>query len=107
MKQTRSVKRLVWVAVLLLAVGSQAGAFTLGIALDAFLGQLETAMVGLGLIIFVAGGIGTTLALMENTYAQYLTAYLGLFVKGGILGGLSTLGGAVGLLSGAILLGVG
>jgi hypothetical protein len=88
-----------------LLVARQAAAFSLGIGLDEFLGQFETALVSLGLIAFLAGGIGTIVAMTENAYAQFLSGYLSLFVKGGILGGLSTIGGALGLVSGALIVG--
>lgn len=102
-QQSKTVSVVVMMGVLLVA--RQAGAFSLGIALDGFLGDLETALVSLGLIAFLAGGIGTIVAMTENAYAQFLSGYLSLFVKGGILGGLSTIGGALGLVSGALLLG--
>ena len=102
-KRSKTVGVVVLLGVCLVA--RQAHAFSLGIALDGFLGDLETAMVSLGLVAFLAGGIGTIVAMTENAYAQFLSGYLSLFVKGGILGGLSTIGGALGLVSGALLLG--
>lgn len=81
-------------------------AFALGIQLDAFIQQLLTAITGLGMLIFVMSGIGWGASLMENQYGHLLTGMTPLFMRGGIMGGLATIGGALGLVSGAVLLGM-
>jgi hypothetical protein len=88
--------------VLLLATAS-AQAFGLGIPLDGFITQLETSVTGTGMVIGLIGGAGMIMAKMENSYSPLFANFLSYFVNAGILGGLVTILGAVGLVTGATL----
>jgi hypothetical protein len=90
----------------LLLAAPAAEAFALGIALDAFLNTLLAAFTGLGMLTFVGSGIAWGMSMMDNQYGHALTGMVPLFFRGGIMGGLVTMGGVLGLSSGAVLLGV-
>ena len=94
-----------WVGVAVLGLAGSALAGGLGINLDAFLAQVETFIVGLGVILFLAAGAGVFVATTENQYAPYLSHYLGFFIKGGIYAGLGAIAAGLGLVHGAVLLG--
>lgn len=88
---------------LLLVVTGPAWAFTLGIALDGYLAQVQTSVIGSGLLIGLIGGAGMIVAKLENAYGQFFSGFLNYFVTAGILGGLATILGGLGLVSGALL----
>jgi len=88
---------------LLLLPTLNAQAFNLGIALDGFMTTLETSVTGAGLLIGLIGGAGMVVAKLENAYGQFFSGFLNYFVTAGILGGLATILGVLGLTSGATL----
>lgn len=90
------------VGVLVVAV-SQAHAGALGIPLDGFLGQFQTFVIGLGLLIGLVGITGWIASLMDNPFSNVLAGSPGFITKAGILGGGTTLLGLLGLVGGAVL----
>lgn len=101
MKQTSLVQTLVIGGVLLSV--RWASAFTLGIALDDFLTQFETAVVGLGLIVGLVGLLGWVGSLFDNPFSHILSGSPAFLLKAGLLGGGTTILGAMGLVSGALV----
>lgn len=75
----------------------------LGIPLDGFIGQFQTFVVGLGLVVGLVGLTGYVGSLMDNPFSNILAGSVGFFSKAGLLGGGSALLGMVGLVGGAIL----
>jgi len=75
----------------------------LGIPLDGFIGTMETAVTGMGLVVGTVGGIGYVGGLMDNPFSTILAGSVGFFTKAGILGGMTTLLGTLGLVGGATL----
>ena len=90
----------------LVVAASMVEAFGLGIPLDGFITTVETSMVGLGIPLGLAGGVSFIVSKFDQTYGPMLSGYIPYFVAGGVLGGLSTILGTIGLTSGAVLLGV-
>ena len=80
-----------------------ASAASLGIALDTFLTQFETFVVGLGLIMGLVGLAGYIGSLFDNPFSHILAGSIGFFTKAGLLGGGTTILGALGLVSGALV----
>jgi hypothetical protein len=87
--------------VVLSVQASEAGA--LGIPLDGFLAQLQTFVVGLGLIMGLVGLVGYVGSLMDNPFSNILAGSVGFFTKAGLLGGGTVLLAALGLVGGALL----
>ena len=75
----------VGIAVLLTARTGWAA--SLGIPLDGFLATFETFVVGLGLVIGMAGLVGYVGSLYDNPFSTILAGSVGFFIKGGLLGG--------------------
>jgi hypothetical protein len=80
---------------------SEAG--SLGIPLDGFLGQFQTFVVGLGLIMGLVGLTGYIGSLFDNPFSNILAGSIGFFSKAGLLGGGTVILGAIGLVGGAVL----
>lgn len=76
---------------------------SLGIALDEFLTTFETFMVGMGIVMGMAGLVGYVGSLFDNPFSNILAGSIGFFTKAGLLGGGVTLLGLLGLTSGALL----
>ena len=86
---------------LLLAKTSHAAG--LGIPLDAFLGQLQLFVVGLGLVMGLIGLTGYVGSLFDNPFSNILAGSVSFFTKAGLLGGGTVLMGALGLVAGGTL----
>ena len=78
-------------------------AASLGIPLDSFLTQLETFVIGMGMIVGMVGLIGYIGSLMDNPFSHILGGSISFFTKAGLLGGGTIIMGLVGLVSGATL----
>lgn len=76
---------------------------SLGIPLDSFLLQFTTFVTGTGLLIGLIGATGWALAHLGHTQNTFLQGSVNLFGTAGILGGATTIMGALGLVSGAVL----
>lgn len=76
---------------------------SLGITLDGFLSTFETFMVGMGMVMGMAGLVGYIGSLFDNPFSNILAGSIGFFVKAGLLGGGTTLLGLLGLTTGAVL----
>ena len=88
---------------LLLTATLPAHAAGLGIPLDGFIGNFETFVTGLGLVVGLVGLTGYVGSLMDNPFSNILAGSVGFFVKAGILGGGTALLGVLGLVGGATL----
>ena len=91
------------VTCMLLGSLGQADAAGLGIPLDGFIGNFETFVVGLGLLVGLIGLTGYVGSLMDNPFSNILAGSVGFFVKAGLLGGGTALMGVLGLVGGATL----
>ena len=80
-----------------------AQAASLGIALDDFLAQFQAFIVGLGMLLGIAGLSAWIYSALDSQYGGLLSGSISFFVKAGLLGGGLTILGAVGLVSGAVL----
>ena len=78
-------------------------AASLGIPFDSFLTQLETFVIGMGMIVGMVGLIGYIGSLMDNPFSHILGGSISFFTKAGLLGGGTIIMGLVGLVSGATL----
>ena len=99
------MKRVGVLSIIVLALWSAQPAYAggLGIPLDSFLGQMQTFVVGTGLIVGLVGLIGYVGSLMDNPFSNILAGSVGFFIKGGLLGGGTVLMGLLGLVGGATL----
>ena len=68
-----------------------------------FSATFETFVVGLGLVIGMAGLVGYVGSLYDNPFSTILAGSVGFFIKGGLLGGGVVLLGLLGLTGGAVL----
>jgi hypothetical protein len=80
-----------------------AQAASLGIALDAFLAQFETFVIGLGMIVGLVGLLGWIGSLLDNSYGSILAGSIRFFLLAGLLGGGTVILGAMGLVTGAVI----
>ena len=87
--------------VLLSAHVSQAAG--LGIPLDGFLTQVQTWVIGLGLIMGLIGLTGWVGSMFDNPFSHILAGSVGFFTKAGLLGGGTVILAAMGLVGGATL----
>lgn len=96
----RTAALVIWMLLSSLGQGDAAG---LGIPLDGFIGNFETFVVGLGLLVGLIGLTGYVGSLMDNPFSNILAGSVGFFVKAGLLGGGTALMGVLGLVGGATL----
>ena len=97
----RTVMMTAWAAVLLMPLVSHAGG--LGIPLDGFLGQLQTFVIGCGMVVGLVGLLGYVGSLMDSPFQPIMAGSVSYFTKAGLLGGGVTMLGALGLVAGATL----
>jgi hypothetical protein len=96
-------KSLVFTVMALCLWASQGYCASLGITLDGFLATFEAFCVGLGMLMGMVGLVGYVGSLFDNPFSNILAGSVGFFIKGGLLGGGTTLLGLLGLTTGAIL----
>jgi len=75
----------------------------LGIPLDGFLNQVQTWVIGLGLIMGLIGLTGWVGSMFDNPFSHILAGSVGFFTKAGLLGGGTVILAAMGLVGGATL----
>lgn len=90
-------------ALILLVATHPAQAAALGIALDSFISQFQLFVVGLGLVSATVGLVGWIGSLFDNPFSNILAGSISFFTKAGLLGGGTTILGALGLVGGATL----
>jgi len=99
MSHKRTIALVMGALVLCSARASLAGA--LGIPLDGFLTQVQTWVIGLGLIMGLIGLTGWVGSMFDNPFSHILAGSVGFFTKAGLLGGGTVILAAMGLVGGA------
>jgi hypothetical protein len=75
----------------------------LGIGLDTFMTTVQTWCVGLGVGLFVVGGVSWLNQKMDMVHMPALSGTMPLIIHGGIFGGIVTIATGLGLTPGATL----
>ena len=97
------MRRVVPIALCLVALPVVAFAGSIGIPLDSFLTQLLTWIIGLGLLLGMSGAVAWVYQQFSNPFAPLLTGVVGLIITAGFFAGAPTIFAQVGLVSGALL----